>query len=445
MVQFIGRKRYRCMNGKKYLIMMILAGSLALGWGTAPLWGSPAAGLELTGDVRIADIQVEGLRRTRDTVILDLLDVRPGDVILAGELSGVMEQILQDILREEIFAGVELRLEETEGTGEEQEIILVVEAREKWTLIPLPFFATDGSSFQGGLILLESNLLGRNKQLITAAFARDTGFSGFVAYADPSIRGTRWTWRTSAGTGQAERKHVLPDGTVLRRYTANDTTFGLGGGYRFSRSLQAGVNGRVGFRQVEQFDLSLADPTMPDTGTRFETGVTMRYDGTERRSALRTGPLATIQGGVAFPESGATWSIESRGEYSLGVLGRNRLRLLADGGIGTNGVADQTVLSVRDGFRTLPYQNVVAQQWAAGALYADVPFLVFSWGSLVLSHYWEGGVFDAPAHEPVLYGGPGAAFRVLLAEVAIPALGIDVAWNLVDPGVVFSFSIGMQM
>ncbi len=389
-------------------------------------------------------IEVEGLRRTRETVVRDVIALQPGDIVTAAQV----EIVEDDIVDTDLFADVSvITRRPPEAPGE---VDLLITVREKWTLIPLPFFATDGSSFSGGLVLLESNLLGRNKQLITAAFAGSDGFRGFFAYADPSIRGGSWTGRASAATGDSERTNELPDGSRLRRFTIRRTSVAGGLGYRFSRAFRIDTGLRATTRDVNDFRAGI-DDRPPEDGVFLEPNLTFRYDGSRPRGVLRVGPdvqgtsRLVLHGGDPGTDMGWEVTVQAGLSIPVPVPDRSRARLQVSGGVAELSPVDSRELSARDGFRTLPYQTSVADRWGGGAVFYDAPVLNPSWGSIVLTHYWEGGVFDADIHDRQFFGGPGGGFRVYLQEVAIPALGLDVAYNMVDPGVVFSFSLGMQM
>jgi hypothetical protein len=401
---------------------------------------------------RLGKIHVEGNRRTREGVILDLVEIEEGDPVTAA----LVQEITEEIIDSDIFAEVRVTLSVAAASTSEQElpatqrrIDLNIEVREKWTLIPIPFFSTDGDSFNGGLIVIESNLLGRNKQLITAAFGGSGGFSGFFAFVDPSIAGSRWRGRLSAGTRRDDTVHALPDGTTIREYQIQETNFSTGIGYRFSRDIGGDAGVRVAIRDISSFEGGV-DPDRPASGTVIEPNIRLGYDSTRPRGVLRLGPELSGSARLATGEgAGDDLGWEVTAQSGLGVpfarTLQGRLRFLASGGYGEMPATARTSIAGRDGYRTLPQQQTVADRWGSVAAYVELPVVRRSWGALVLSHYWEGGLFDDDVHDQTFFGGPGGGFRVFLQEVAIPAVGLDFAYNMVDPGVVFSFTVGARM
>ncbi len=401
--------------------------------------GAPAvltAAEALTGRV-ISAITLEGLRKTREEVVYNLIDARPGDVVTAD----LVDDIEASLVDSDLFAEVTVTGRPVgEDTAE-----IVVDIDEKWTLVPIPFFSTDGSGFNGGLILIESNLFGRNKQLVSAAFGGTGGARGFFAYADPAVFESRWTTSLSAATGRSEEDRELPDGTAVRTYETESRAARAGLGYRFTRSLEASAGIRVRDERITSQSIGAAagDATeIDDPGTFLEPDVSVSYDGTRAVDVLRVGPRLSLDGRTV---TGGGWEVQATAGWSAAVFGTHRLRLLASGGFGEMPEIAETVISGRDGYRTLPYQAVSADSWGSGTVIYDLPVLSDDWGALVLSHYWEAGAYDTAIIDPQPFFGPGGGFRVYIRQVAIPALGLDVAYNLRDGGFVFSFSLGAQM
>jgi hypothetical protein len=120
----------------------------------------------------VQTITIEGLRKTREPVVRDLIPAAVGDTFTTATVQSVTDALVDS----DLFAEVVVSAIPVEDGAE-----LVVTVDEKWTIVPIPFVSTNGSSFDGGLILLESNLFGRNKQLISAGFAGSGGRPRFFS------------------------------------------------------------------------------------------------------------------------------------------------------------------------------------------------------------------------------------------------------------------------
>ncbi|MFW5694657.1 MAG: POTRA domain-containing protein [Alkalispirochaeta sp.] len=376
---------------------------------------------------RIADISLEGLRKTREEVVYSLLDVEVGDPVTVGLFRTIEESLIDS----DLFAGVQVS---GRPVGEDEiEVVIVLD--EKWTLIPIPFFSTNGSTYQGGMILIETNLLGRNKQLISAGFLGTDGVRGFVAYGDPALFGSNWTGGLSAGAGRNDEERLLPDGTELRSYEYNQQRLGVNLGYNFTR--RARISGGLGYERWE----IISGESLQDTQF-LEPSLTATYDGTRPFDVLRIGPQVRVNGRAVTYRSG--WEVAARGEWAFPIAGTHRVRLVGSGAIGEMPLVAEQVIS-GDGYRTLPFQAVSADSWGSTSAVYDVPIVSAGWGALVLSHFWELGAYTNDDVDPRVFYGPGGGFRVYIRQVAIPALGLDVAYNMPDDGIVFSFSLGAQM
>lgn len=386
-------------------------------------------------DARLGSLEIEGLKRTKEHVVRDLIGLEAGDAVSDESIA----ELTIRLQKSDIFANVAVRKREGTSPGF---IDLVVTIDEKWTLIPIPFFSTDGSDFSGGLFLLESNLFGMNKFLMTAAFGGTDGLNGLVIYSDPSVAGSRWSASTVGSFGRSEERSELANGTLIRSYTTDYQQISLGLGYAISPVLE--LSGRIAYRmwQVDQYTSSF-DPDPLDDGFYVEPRLTLSYDDTVPVGALLMGLTAEASGRYVSLDHG----LEASGsaEWALPVLSSHRLRVLVNAGYGKMHPVAQRQISAQDGFRTLPYQAADADSWASTSVLYDLPVLTMNWGTVVLSHFWEAGIFDSDASKPQLFYGFGGGLRVYLRQVAIPAMGVDIAYNIADPSWVFSFTIGMEM
>lgn len=387
-------------------------------------------------DMRITAISIEGLQRTRERTVLDILPVTVGDEVNDASL----ELIRNELIDSGIFAEAEARIDPIPGTPDEGALVITLD--EKWTLVPVPFFSTNGETSSGGLILIESNLLGRNKQLISAGTIGTDGFGGFLLFVDPSVRGSRWNISTNVATGRDDTEALLTDGTLVRRYEFDRNALGIGIGYKVHPDVN--VRAGLGLSSIRLIDYEAGlDQSEPDDSVYLEPELRIEYDGTVPLDVLRRGPEAETAFRYVTEENG--WELRGMARYNLGIAGYQRLRLMAAGGTGAMPTLAETDISSRDGFRTVPYQATRADNWGSGAVAYDLPVLRGGWGALVLSHYWEAGSWDADAHDRQYFYGPGAAFRVYIRQVAIPALGIDYAYNLESSDFVFSLTVGARM
>lgn len=383
----------------------------------------------------IGSVRIEGLKRTKESVIRSLIDIEPGDILNKDTIVEI-ESTLQ---KSGIFASVTVAALRDMVTGT-TDLVIVIE--EKWTLIPIPFFSTDGSDFNGGLFLLESNLFGYNKFLMTAVFGGTDGINGLLIYSDPSIANSLWSGSIVGGFGTSDEKTMKPDGTLIRSFTTNYQNISLGIGYDLTPTTT--LKGRIKYRQwvVEGFEAGLDTVAITDNWY-MEPSLELAYDNTRLSDVLLVGTTASLSGRYVTLENG--WEMSTEISWSYPVVKDHRLRLLASGGWGTMPAIAEFSTSDRDGYRTLPYQATTADKWGSASIAYDLPIFKTSWGTGVISHYWEAGMYDTETIQAQPFLGPGGSFRIYLKKVAIPAMGIDIAYNMIDPSWVFSLTVGMRM
>ncbi len=378
---------------------------------------------------RVTDIEYVGAKRTRPVVLDRYVSFGVGDTIGADDL----ERARQELRESGLFADV---LVETVPADDGVAVRFVLD--EKWTLVPFPFFSASGGRYRGGLVLIESNAFGFDKQIVAVGIGGNTGFSTFLLYDDPAFLGSRWqtTLATSLGTDELERTDS--GGSVLWRRDANVVAVTPRVGYRVTDALEPSVG-----VEFTAFDFQSKDPRAPDPGATGAVTPSVRVAFDDRRlgRVLFFGPEMTVE--TKF--YGSDVSIDGEAEYSVPVAGLHRLRFRAAGGFGDRPLLLEQDVGGSDGYRTLPSGTLFADDYATAALFADVVVLEQNWGAVTLTPFWETVFFDTERTGRRAFYGPGGGLRVYIRQVAIPALGIDVAYNLVEESTVFSVAVGMGM
>ncbi|HKK65667.1 MAG TPA: hypothetical protein VJ967_07420, partial [Clostridia bacterium] len=119
----------------------------------------------------ICEIEVRGNARTLDPVVQRIAGLETGSDLDEKSLT----QARINLKKSGLFAEVAIKAQPcpaagaggSAGKSADAPVTLILEVEDKWTLIPVPFFSSDGSSVMGGLVAIESNLLGTGKQLIS--------------------------------------------------------------------------------------------------------------------------------------------------------------------------------------------------------------------------------------------------------------------------------------
>lgn len=97
------------------------------------------------------------------------------------------ERIRQDLLNSHLFSRVEV-----EVNAEKDVTRVRIIVKDKWTIIPVPVLYTSGEQSGGGMMILESNLLGRKKMLMGGVFFGTRGNRYEGIYIDDAVWGSKW-------------------------------------------------------------------------------------------------------------------------------------------------------------------------------------------------------------------------------------------------------------
>ena len=387
------------------------------------------------GAYPLQSISFDGLKRTKEEVVRNLIPLHIGQ-----EVDGTaVEQARQALEKSGLFSTIEIGVSEDQAN---KRSMLTVLLKEKWTLIPIPFLAVNDSGVRRGLFLLESNLLGYGKFLMTAAYGGADGLNSLIIYSDPALAGSRWTGSIVGNIGVDDSHIRLADGTTVRSYDSRFQQVTMKLGYHLTHSWL--MEGRLRWRrwEIENFTGGI-DTTPIPSGMYVEPELMISFDETTPLGPLSIGTLSSLTARYNSLEHG--WEASAMIDVGIPIAQRHRIRLLLSAGYGEMSIPAQRQISAQDGFRTLPYKGVTADEWASIAAYADIHAIHGSWGSLVLSHYWELGTWCTESIRGQPFYGPGAGLRLFMRKIAVPAMGVDLAYNIADPSWIFSFTIEMEM
>jgi outer membrane protein assembly factor BamA len=141
---------------------------------------------------RIADIQIEGNKKTKAPIILREISLTIGDSLYEEELESFCRNAEDNIMNLSLFNFVTVETEK-----KEEEIIILIKVKERWYLWPIPFVVLSDRNFNAwwekkdfqrfsyGLYLAKENCRGRNERLQLIAglgYNRQIGFAYSVPY-----------------------------------------------------------------------------------------------------------------------------------------------------------------------------------------------------------------------------------------------------------------------
>lgn len=392
---------------------------------------SPARG---RADDAVGEIEVKGNERTARDVVIAALRVQPGDAI-PDELLPVLRQ---RVLNLRLFRGVEVTKRPSE-----RGVVLSVAVEERWTLLPIPILGASSGSAQAGLALFESNLLGRNKLLALSGIYSSRSQSGFLFYRDPSLLGSRMVLAAELVAENEVRERAEGFDVVQawrdRRIDAS---------VRPGVLLAPGLALRAGpFAVFRESRAEPGYPAPPRAGDDFGVAADVEYQGQDYRDWFNQGPfvqarvrrsLAALGSDRGFTQSNAlaAWTVPAIRDHaaSLAVAG-----FLVDG----DPVLDAFTLGGRPGSRGLRAEGLWAERAVMTTLDYQVPVWRPRWGTLTAVGFVDAGV-SRWAGMVTRWVAPGGGVRLYLRKVALPALGVDLAWSTAGRQLAPSFFLGFR-
>jgi len=387
----------------------------------------------------VTELEVLGLKRTREATIRRIIDID-----LPAPASEVdIERVRERLIRSGLFVNeLEIELVPT-GDGD---LRLQIVLEDRWTLLPLPIAGYSDGGWIAGLALIESNLFGTGTFLLTVASLQGDGaaidsWGGTVGVSGGALQRGRLKPSLFFSGGLGEEEFVYSEGTPYRRFRQSRFSGRLGLGYELSDAYELSTGGAISWHDVDtDYNETLR---APDSTLYYIQGFSLEAESRRFTNFFFAGPSASIRYSHGFPLDGSEHfdAAAISMDYTAAPFGRHKLMVAAVGNIGNEPPTELSGLG-GTGYRTLPSRGSAAPRSAAAALEYEFPVVSGNWGTFTLLAFGEGGTYRPDGEWQEFYG-PGAGFRLYLARVAIPALGFNMAYNLVEKGFVGSVSLGM--
>ncbi|KZS41025.1 hypothetical protein AWE51_24040 [Aquimarina aggregata] len=190
-------------------------------------------------DAIVSELQIEGLKRTKESFIRRLVKVKPGSVYDSV-------RIATDIARLKRLAGI-ANAEATTTKSEDKNYVVTYKIEENFTIIPGFNIATDNNGeFAFRLSLFEFNLLGRN-QILGGFYQRDV-FDSYGGYWEAP-----YLFTNKLGFGINYKNLVSQEPVFFEDNTVN---------YKFdSRALEANILYEFDFHNRAEIGINISNET----------------------------------------------------------------------------------------------------------------------------------------------------------------------------------------
>jgi hypothetical protein len=393
--------------------------------------------LRARGDRPIAAVRVDGLRRTRPGVVQQWIECAVGELLSSCDLPAIRERLY----RLAIFSTVEVELnEEPEG------VEIVFRLEEKWTLYPVPMLWYSPSTQLAGLVLVEANLLGYNKGLALGGAYSNRGWYTLGGYNDPNIAYTNLWGSLHAFLGSGLVENQAPDGAIAQSFDMKRFDLEYSLGWTFWDRVSPTWTGGMRLARVDTVHVPGSDPATD--ATVAVQGFQIIYSHRRFRDLYDEGlrVSAEVQHSFAVDRRSPTYNdaiFDARWARPAPLGGFVDAR--AHAFVGSMPIVFEERLGGLIGSRTLPSGGLIAaDRYASLSLEYQVPVLTIAPGTVSAAVFAEVGQYARNEEAAVTYGGPGAGLRFYLRRVAIPAVGVDVGYEVASKGVSFTIAVGYR-
>lgn len=403
------------------------------------------------GDLPIGDIYVVGLRKTKKNIITSNMNVTIND-----KISGFDPVLfMNNIRRTDIFSDVSINYQIKNNKA-----IIQITAKDKWTLIPIPMVSSGGNSSSVGLIVFESNLFGLNKMLGVGFISASTGDTFLATYADPNILGSKFTFSlTGLNSTNTVESHTWKDDINYQEYKVKENFIESKLGYKFTSKFNAGISTSYENYKLANDYEDTFNP--PEGGELIEYGLYLIWDMQKYYEYFQEGPFVKIEAKnhdfFNYNENANYQTIETIFSYSHKIYNTSRVKadILLKGNLGdTTPLLAQDREGGRTGFISLPDETLLTNNYANITLTYEKPWHITTWGMVTGKVFWEEGLFNGGLkyntndnayyndYSYYHYYAPGVGLQVYLKNIAIPALGISYAYNMVTHKPYVKFTAG---
>ncbi len=393
----------------------ILAVSLMIITGVLPL---PAAVLK--------DISIDGrLKKTREKTVRQIIRYEEGDEIQPGDEETVRQRLIESGLFVSEDIKVDLGID-----GEEAYLSLFL--RDRFSLVPIPVYASGDGNPRGGLFLMDQNLFGTGNQFFFGGMFGETFRYTSLSYTDTKFAGSDWDLNGRFAWSANEDIITSIDGD--EDLMAYDRTTLLGGaGARWNGEpwfINLGMD--VGASDYEFLDDWVVF-YQPELGAGYRK---LHFGRFMSEGFMANAGYAYTRYSKDFDDS-HTLSAGAVGQKLLG----DRFQLALSGsGYSFEG---EDIHSPGPSSAVIP-EKVRALRNIQAGVQLNTVLWNFSWAYIALPLSYQLGYMDGVSADDELYHGPAAGLTLNLKKVAIPAVVLMYGWNMETSTGRFSFNIGMS-
>jgi len=391
--------------------------------------------IEQYGDRQVLEISVNGLKRTTEKTLMYWLEIAPGSLVSEYDVTNINKRI-ED---KKIFA-----LEKTiEFFPADKNAIMIITVAEKFSLFAVPFFnSIDGDNMYGGAAL-DSNFWGYGSTLLAVGAFSKKDITTFVLLKQDEMFHNEYAGQIMVNyrTSEIEMTDIYENPAYYESKHKTITLAGMIGKKFLDKKLTLGPD-----LEWQKITKDKDEPGNLEFNANFLfPGLRINYDNTDQNFLFRDGFKAeSLTSRVFSLENNYDDFFRSATKlsYSRTYNSKINFALKSSFGLFDRPAVSEEGLSTFHGSKSLPNNCVYADDWINGAIILEHTLISKHKLNPTLSYYYEGGYYNNDGLNEK-YHGVGSELKVYFDKIAIPAIGIGVAYNFSNENTIMTFSFGM--
>ncbi len=385
-------------------------------------------------DRQVVEITVNGLKRTSEKTFLNWLEIETGKKVSEYDLNYIFKRIDD----KGIFA-----LEKSvEFFPTDNQALMIISVAEKFSLFAVPFFnSVDGDKMYGGAAL-DSNFLGYGATLLGVGAFSKKDVTTFLLLTQDEMINNQYAGKIILNyrTNEIEMTDIYDNDPY---YESKQKTINLGasiGKKFFDKKLTIGPD-----LEWQKIKMDNEDNNPEKDANLIFPGLLMTYDNTNQNFVFRDGFKAeSLTSSVFSLDDNYDNFFRSYTKLSYSTTYDSKINFTLKNTFGLFDRPDnaEEVLSTYHGTKSLPNMQVWADDWVNGAFIVEHTLISKHKLNPTMSYYYEGGYYNNDGLNEK-YHGIGSEFKVYFDKVAIPAIGLGLAYNFTNESTILTFSFGM--
>ncbi|MDR0539686.1 MAG: hypothetical protein LBG74_04190 [Spirochaetaceae bacterium] len=382
----------------------------------------------------ITSIRITGLKRTKHHTAEEPLRRFAGQEASSIDADKVKAAIIDQGILEPLSVAIE---------EEASSKTLVVEVREKWTLFAIPIFFAGSNGISGGVAVFDANAFGLNHKIAASGMYQSEGWLAMAMYAALPGSPRHFGWGGSVFVSEGERRDSGPSNETLRRFNIRSIAARFSPQYQISNSLNAAFP--VSYTNIALLDTA-SPRRAPDSGAQFvQFGPEFSVRSTSWDGYLLSEKSAQMEYHLVLEIDSRLWhSLSFKGIYEKAIVPGFRMSFRGGALYSPDVPPFLENGPSESGVNILP-NSFSARHYAGLSLGLEKYICRFSFGTISILGAWQMVYSNGPILENRFDYGATGSLRFYMSRLAIPAVGLGIAYNIPEAYFQFSFSIGMAL